>query len=84
LSDFLHSPGGDLNGNNNSNSTDTTSLFKGDTKAPLLITVLSNLQSLTWERHSVHFSHPMGHDLIIGKFEWAVDVMTHAVDHFLV
>jgi len=60
------------------------SLFKDDLKAEMLTFVLTNLQSITWERYPIHFLHPLGHSLIIGKWSLAVDIVVHAVDTFVV
>jgi len=59
-------------------------LFKDDPMAEMLSSVLTNLQSIKWERYPIHFTHPLGHDLIIGRWSLAVDIIKHAVDNFVV
>jgi len=59
-------------------------LFKGDPKSEMLSSVFTNLQSIIWERYPIHFLHPLGHDLIIGRWSLAIDIISHTVDTFAV
>jgi len=59
-------------------------LFAGDSKSSLLKTILKNLHTISWERFATHFLSPFGHDFIIGRFDFAKDVVEHTADNFLV